>query len=326
MAHAAEMQVPDFITRDDLLKRPFETGLAIDPTDAHEIDDAISVSPQEKSGDCRIKIHIADAGLLYGTPYVEMARSIGWSTYYPDGTASLMLPPEVSIEGLSLTTNHHETGTAPALTIAFTFNALCRYLGEVEVYESRIACEATDYDAFDEEVRRQTTRARRFQRTARTVNMPLGYPKARSLSQEGSVARGVVEQFMVAGNGLMAGYMRQIDDLPWLFRNHHLTKLKDNKNNLIRQLYPFSDLFAEHELGWYGRIPTRHQGARLREYCHCTSPLRRLPDLANHLNLHAHRNGLSLAFSEAELDEVANELALKTQTERGLGSLALRAS
>lgn len=314
------------LSKEDLLRRPLEHGLAIDPIDAHEIDDAIAISPQSKNGDCRIKIHVADAGLLYGTPYIAAARAIGWSLYHPDGSAELMLPREIAIDGLSLTSNHYDTDTAPAVTIAFTFNALRSQIAEVDIYKSRISCEAIDYDTFDQEIQHGTGRSKRFKRRARKVNLRAGHQGAASITQEGSEARGVVGQFMLAGNKVMAEYMTETVGIPWLFRNHHLTRLKDDRNNLVRRLYPFSDLFADYELGWYGRVSTRHQGARLRQYCHFTSPLRRFPDLVNHLNLHAHQSGLPLLFPDTELDLIALELAQKIQIEKRIGQFALEAS
>lgn len=311
------------LTKEALLDRPLETGIAVDPVHAHEIDDAVSVGPTNSSGDARIKIHVADAGLLYGTRAAAQAREKGWTEYFEDGSADMMLPTSI-VESLSLTANHYNTGTAPAITIAFTINSIYRVIRDTEIYPSRLACDAIDYDSFEQEIAGKTNRGARFGKWARKINAESGQRNG-LLDEYGGCARNAVSQYMVAANRIIAGHMTELD-LPWLFRNHHMDQFDGDNVALIRELYPYSELFAEHNLGWYARFATRHDGLNLPTYCHFTSPLRRFPDLVNHLNLYANLHHLPLAFNEADLDDIADELALMIERTHALGAFAVQAS
>jgi len=64
-------------------------------------------------------------------------------------------------------------------------------------------------------------------------------------------------------------------------------------------------------LARYTIHPANHDGLKLDRYCHFTSPLRRFPDLVNHLNLHADMSGLPPYYTESDLQRIADEYLRK---------------
>jgi exoribonuclease R len=128
--------------------------------------------------------------------------------------------------------------------------------------------------------------------------------------------------FMRQANLGMA-QLSQADGLPFIFRNHHIGQFDHPLGNVIKELYPGSVLFAENDMAWYSRIPTHHAGVRQGPFVHATSPLRRSPDLINHVNRSAVLNGEEPPFDEAYLDDFVRELADKLIVRRNLGALSL---
>jgi ribonuclease R len=298
------------VAESDMLSRPEEGGFAIDPANPQEIDDAIFVEKSRISNLARIMVHVADGGLLYGTPYVNMAREQGWSRYYDDREAELMLPKHIALDTLSLTASHHDLG-APSITTAFTFDGEAREISEVSIYKSRVNCKALSYEQFARDLKLGNGELKRITKKAGQLNNPSG----RRMNYEGTKAgEHVVSEFMLATNRLIAEHM-QLQGLPWLFRNHHIKHFDGPQADTIHQIYPHADLFAEHSMAWYGRIATRHSGLDVPVYCHFTSPLRRFPDLVNHLTLHAAQEGLDPPYTADEIDKIAIEMAQKTSRE-----------
>ncbi len=320
MAQAAEAPAIEFISEKDFLKRPLVTGLAVDPADPYEIDDAIHAETNGNNKyEYRIQKHVADAGLLYKTSYVDVARQVGWSEYPEDGSPpTLMLPEQVALHGLSLNTNHHGTGTAPALTIEYTFRSDTRTTHDVEVYKSRIDCEAIDYDEFG---RRMNMRSPSESGNPDIAQAALLRNRARELNAAPSefdglswdgLARSVIRHHAKKANVLIAEKMHEIDKINelWIFRTQHNRQPYPN-TDIVRHLYPDSALLDQLQLAWYSRLPSPHDQIDEPTFCHFTSPLRRFPDLVNHLTLHAHMKGLPLPYTAEELDEIARELARK---------------
>jgi exoribonuclease R len=97
----------------------------------------------------------------------------------------------------------------------------------------------------------------------------------------------VVAQHMLLTNKLIARSMRHID-MPFIYRDH------------FRQ----GDRGTAYAL--YNDIPLPHESLKAPQYCHFTSPLRRFPDLANHINLAAIMNGREPTFDASDTKEIAS--------------------
>ena len=318
-----------------LLERPVEYGIAIDPPGSLEIDDALSVELlDEKARLFAYKVHIADGGLLAGTEHMDTAREKGWTVYRRRGGADTMLPKEV----VSLLTLDREAGEIgqPALTVSFVAGEGVTPR-DFTIYKSRLLCTAMTYAAYARRVRQHyhpnnplgfedealiheasvylgnSARGMRKLETVRSIKPDQSVPFLRDNAYD------TVALFMKAANIGMARLSLD-DGLPYVFRNHHITHFEHKEGNAIRELYPDSELFAKHNIAWYSRIPTQHAGIRQAVFGHATSPLRRSPDLFNHVNRSAVLNGQEPPYDEAYLDEFVRELAQKIKEIRKLGS------
>ncbi len=315
---AEQAPVTKYITEQDLMRRLPEQGIAIDPHNPSEIDDAIWAEPlHTKKGFSRIQIHIADGGLLYDHPtIIAEARKNGWSEYFDDDTPpNLMMDEAVAVHGLSLNIGHQGTDYAPAVTIAFTFDKYGRKVLDPSVYKSRVLTKPMDYKGFEAEVKKarkgkasnEEYQSRYIYLRARELTKP---PGKLSSIRAGKLGKQTVRHYMVAANSIVANHMHQ-QGIPWLFRNHHLRNFEHPQADLLAHLYPDTAQLIQHDMAWYSRIPTLHANLGLKGYCHFTSPLRRFPDLANHLNLHAHLEGLPTMYNAEEMDEIAREMGHK---------------
>lgn len=320
MALAAELQASAFyLPKDELLRRPEEWGIAIDPENPAEIDDAISVDLCEDNS-YRVAIHVSDAGLLMNSAgVVRQAREKGWTRYGESGDNDLMIPREISIEQIGLDSNHFDLG-APAITIAFNFDPALRRVGNLDIFKSRVACESIQYVDFHKRLRSKDERSMRIKTVAKLINQDVDTPS--SFYGLGA-AKDTVGELMIAANRLIADEMRK-HGIPWLYRNHtQRTPSSLRDFDISRAKESVSDLLEAMGRANYSSTPGRHEGLNLMPYCHFTSPLRRFADLANHLTLHALLSGKQLPYTQSELDAIADELTIKTAHE--IGKQTLRA-
>lgn len=100
-----------------------ETVVTIDPEDARDFDDALSIAPSPGGG-WRVRVHIADvsSGVPYGGALDREARQRGNSTYLP-GTMIPMLPESLATGAMSL--------AAGALRRVVTVSAKVSPAGEI---------------------------------------------------------------------------------------------------------------------------------------------------------------------------------------------------
>lgn len=324
-----------FPGQEELLERPIEYGIAIDPPNSFEIDDALSVELlDDKKRLFAYKVHIADGGLLAGTEHLDTAREKGWTIYRRRGGADTMLPEDV-VSFLTLDREAGEVGQ-PALTVSFVAGEGVAPR-DFTIYKSRLVCDAMTYAAYARRVRQHyhPSNPLEFEQEARIHEASVyidnsrqrmqKLEKVRTVSPDQSVpflrdnACNTVALFMKAANIGMAQLSLE-DGLPYVFRNQHIAHFEHQNGNAIRELYPDSDLFAKHNIAWYSRVPTQHASLKQAVFGHATSPLRRSPDLFNHVNRSAVLSGQEPPFDEAYLDEFVRELAQKIKEIRKLGT------
>lgn len=327
-------------TDEQLLARPVEYGIAIDPPGSHEIDDAIYAEPIEGEKNLfAYKVHIADGGLLAGTEHIDIARERGWTRYRGVGWTEPMLPREVT-DLLSLDREAGEAGQ-PAITVSFVAGEGVAPT-DFTIHKSRLICRAMTYQKFARKVRlhHHSGNTKEFTEEDAIFRASLYLTKAKKYrdrhravteAQEGeriifreSQACDMNALYMLVANIGMAR-MSLDEGLPYVFRNQHFEHFDHPLGNTIRELYPDSKLFEEKRVAWYSRIPTKHAGMKLEVFGHSTSPLRRSPDLFNHVNRSAALDGEEPPFNEEYLDEFVRELAAKIKERRHLGATALSA-
>ncbi len=322
MHSAAEKQAAEwYISSDELLRRPKETGVAVDPENPAEIDDAIDVTGNS-DGTYRVAIHISDAGLLEkDTPLVDQARQKGWS-FYGSSVNGLdpMLPLSISKDKLSLNSNHHGLG-APAVTLCMRLDPVTRQVNDLDIYQSRlVSCDAISYRELAKRYVGGDSKARMIIDISRLLNKDIGRPS----NLPNSYCHQAIGEYMLLANRIIAETMSK-RSVPWLYR-YHQTRAPLARRNLDVNSYVEAerDLLDHIGLAQYSTAPLRHEGLNFKPYTHFTSPLRRFPDLVNHQLLHAMLGGSPLPYELAELEQIAGELAKKTA--KSLGLLALKSA
>lgn len=307
-----------FIHQQELLRRPQEFGLAIDPENPVEIDDAVSVSRLD-NGTFLVSLHVADAGLLfYDQETIDRARLNGWTRYDDfDRNHQLMIDPELAVDQLGLDVSHYGLG-APAVTMQVVFDPVLRRISGLDIYKSRLSCDLLTYDEFGQRYTSGDSHAVDIVTVAKLINEDVDTPSDFSNIKIGYDAVG---ELMVAANRLIAEEMRK-HGIPWLFRNHnqktHRSLQDYDATDIQATVYDLLDSIGRAR---YSSVPMRHEGLNLLPYCHFTSPLRRFADFVNHLTLHALFTGRDFPFSEAELEFISEELAQKTAIEIGYYSI-----
>lgn len=237
--------VPEDIARTDMT-RAFT--VTIDPADAHDFDDAISVGRGGKPGEIKLGVHIADAAafLAPGSVFDKEAAKRGFSVYIP-GMFRPMLPKTLT-ERLSL----REGEKSPAHSVIFTIRSsdgtiletkrlhtwvkINRRLdtGTLQKYLDDPKSAPPDWSASLKRNLNLLTSVARTMREARRVrekflDMPL--PEIRAVCDEAGTrvtaierkepceADAVVEECMLAANSAVAEELNA-HGLPGLFRVH----------------------------------------------------------------------------------------------------------
>lgn len=322
----------DMQKRNDLRGLPTVT---IDGEHAKDFDDAVSVALLEHG--YRLWVHIADVGhyVPWDSPVDIEARRRGTSVYFPDRVIP-MLPKELSEDLCSLRTKTDKL----AFTVEMDFDRYGRRL-DARFYPSVIRSvermtytsvrkilidhdpgERKRYDSLlrDFELMGELCgilRSVRLEKGSLDFDLPepevlldlQGNPEA-IVKAERNFAHMIIEEFMIAANEAVAGYLEQLG-VPNVYRIHEepdpmkledILKVLKTLGKMTRStLKPkdFSGILkaikgaAEEEIvnyivlrslkqARYSPINVGHFGLASVSYSHFTSPIRRYPDLVVH--------------------------------------------
>jgi exoribonuclease R len=266
------------------------------PANPVEIDDAPHVEEIGRN-DYYVEVHIADGGLLRGTDVVKAARQQGWSEYNPDGTHRLMLPRGIT---QMLDLDKKTAVGAPAITVSFGVSKASSgkiIVGDVDLEQTRIMCEGRTYDQFRTMCKEGDPQAMLLVRAAKLLLWHSG----RQYFSRIHFGSDVIAQYMKTVN---AGVAKKFKDGPYLFRNQSEEALAQWKDPEEREF------FRRMNIAFYNGQALGHDSMQLSGYCHFSSPLRRFPDLANHINLRDISEGREPTYSAADIDEIAREMTL----------------
>lgn len=222
-----------------------DTIITIDPVDARDFDDAISLE-QEENGHWRLGVHIADVShfVRSGTPLDRDARNRGTSVYLPDRVLPML--PELISNGLASLQQGHVRFTKTAF-IHFTPEGIptsTEFANSAIKVTRRFAYEevmpilndpVTPRENVSPQVRgllermhrlAMILRARRFARGALDLQLPevkidfdeqVRVTGAHLVSHDES--HQIIEEFMLAANIAVATRLSQLG-LPYLHRIH----------------------------------------------------------------------------------------------------------
>lgn len=125
----------------------------------------------------------------------------------------------------------------------------------------------------------------------------------------------LVSEMMILANTLTGGYFRK-NKIPGVFRCYNELQLKDRalkeytkmkemtKNGQFPTIKDINTISSLLNSSFYTGKPKKHEMIGASEYLTVTSPLRRFPDMINHLQIHRHLRGLPLCFSQQEVDGI----------------------
>jgi ribonuclease R len=234
----------DLDGRDDLTK---ETIVTIDPADARDFDDAVSLTRDEKSGHWHLGVHIADVGQFAqpGTALDREARRRGTSVYLPQRVLPMF--PELISNGLA-SLQQGKRRYVKSVFMEFTAdgqrvhsrfaNAVIKvkrrfsYEEVMQIYDGKKPKKAAVLDSgiLDLLGRMRDLalilRGRRFKRGALELDMPeieLEYDAAGKVAgahlAEHDLSHQVIEAFMLAANEAVAEQFAELG-VPFLRRVH----------------------------------------------------------------------------------------------------------
>jgi ribonuclease R len=244
---AARLQAEAF-DEDDLQGRvdlTEETIVTIDPADARDFDDAISLTRSE-NGHWLLGVHIADVAhfVQSGSPLDEEAYRRGTSVYLPDRVIP-MLPELISNSLASLQQGKvrytksafmeftHEgipvhaefAHSAIRVTKRFAYEEVMPILNDPERYKTRVSAKVRQLLAMMHELA-MLLRARRFAMGALELDMPevkIDFDKQGKVTgahvTPHDESHQIIEEFMLAANNAVATALDD-HDIPFLRRVH----------------------------------------------------------------------------------------------------------
>jgi len=218
-----------------------ELVLTIDPVDAADFDDAVSLA-REPSGDWRLRVHIADVaeGVPRGGALDAEARRRGNSTYLP-GRMIPMLPPLLATDSMSLAPGVPRHVVSVSLRVSPDGRVRGTRIDEGRivsrhrldydrvqaVLEGRETCEAELARTLREmDALAQALRARRLSRGAFDLEVPetevvldaQGVPSEIRRRRQAR-SHQLIEEFMILANRAACAWARRRGH-PYLFRVH----------------------------------------------------------------------------------------------------------
>lgn len=324
--------------------------VTIDSESTRDIDDAIAVEERPEGG-FRVIIAITDPLYLVnpGSTEDENARLMGATVYARDKAIRKMLPTRISEDQGSLVAGRPRK--------VFAFEAMLGAdleLESFEVYRQMMTVtHRLSYKDIPEIIRdsshelygamthaaslghqmlakRRSKGALAMYDLAQMIYMDEEGRLVQLARKEEVIGHIIVQELMVLGNTLVAGYMVN-HDIPAIFRNHQAKSAAPASAELANSIgtwiasgaldtAKYASTFAM-VLGKasYGASVMGHYALALPFYAHLTSPLRRYADLVNLRQLRAFLKGVPLPYTKEQLEELSmflNEKAADRIEER----------
>jgi ribonuclease R len=332
-----EEVIPD--GRTDLRSIP---TLTIDPIDARDFDDAISLGKNDK-GNWELQVHIADVAYFVpvGSALDDEAKRRATSVYLPDRVIP-MIPETISNHLASLQPDRNrlaktvfmEYTPEGVLIHQHVFNSVIRnqhrfnyeqidqFLEDREAWRPKLKPEIFQVVSDMHELA-MVLRTIRNQQGALELTLPevkidldkLGKVRGAHLVQY-TVSHQMIEEFMLAANQAVATWLDKLE-LPFLRRAHappNRLKLRRLNEFVQRVVNAVKGQPTEYAVNFailksmskavYQAEFERHYALDMSHYCHFTSPIRRYPDLVVHRIVQKLIEGKPAKENELELEHL----------------------
>ena len=310
-----------------LRKRRFPIAYAIDSIETKSVDDAIDISDDVVNP--WVYIHIADtANSILPKSFLDKFSLLkGATQYFPENIQRLL--PELFDQKISLTEGKENN----VLTFSAKINSETGEIMESEIFYSvvenikRITYQEVDqFFLIPKELEHNPISAenkKTIEYFNKVMNLALirrkRYPKVSS-GDGFLLSNYLVEEFMILAGEIASKFCLD-NKIPILFRNQNpihptvesLTFINESLDRcsgvslrFLRKIYS--------QPANYSPVCTKHSSLMLDSYTHCTSPLRRYPDMIVHHQIRAFLSNSPLHFSFDELTQLSNRLNYRLQS------------
>jgi hypothetical protein len=320
-------------------------ALAIDDKDAHEIDDAVSLTPNS-DGTYTVGVHIADPVSVFSSfasEHIEHAYRATTSVYWMGGTRPMFDNQVVGAVDLGI----GEHKPVRCLTISFKWDPSRQTADPTSATiapEILTRVQRISYDKVDSTLARKQGEHSQDLATLLDISATL----ARQRRQAGALflsdktqlrvdedddrgvstmstspARGLVAELMIMANHIVAEFVTK-NNIPALYRTQHEPEfsktLQALRSDSVVTDNPWQTATLEeslHILQYLSRavMTTRvapHDSLALKSYTHSTSPLRRFQDLVLHHQIHSYLlDNRGRMMNDSQLQRIA--LHINTQ-------------
>ncbi len=286
-----------------------DEAFCIDDEDSMDFDDALSI--RELPDGYVLGIHVSNLAhyIKAGDALFDAARQRVSSLYLPPGVVP-MLPHNLSEDALSLVEDHKRGVLSLYVRLSRELDILStRILSQKILIKENLSYSGVDkawneprfilLKRIAESLRKQRDPETREQDRRFVYNLKLSEDKVKIKRIDLlSPSRMMIEEMMIFYNRSMADFAQK-HDLPMLFRN-------------IKR-FAGSETEPQGSSAFLDTSASYHPGIGAHGYLHATSPIRRLVDLINQMQIMAKVSNQDLPFSSDKLQEMIPHIEKRIQ-------------
>ncbi len=289
--------------------------ITVDPLGSVDLDDGFSFRSDEEY--YYLDIHIADpiSYFDFSNPimieiFKEFINRI--NTCYIPNTKGSNLPihllPENVVKYVSLLETTDEIKTRRAVSFLFIINKEINFLTYQVKYTELTNIVNKTYEQFDEEINTQHEQKQELVNLVNSMIRNLGL-RYKEISLGEDISHKMIEIFMIWVN-FYAGHNMQHNKIneSMIVRAQEKKDLPDDLDKIPEYCLNFLNYSANYKI-IKNDESLAHYSLGISNYCHVSSPMRRVIDMLNHLLMYETNNSLNLSeFIKANIDiELINE-------------------
>lgn len=310
----------DFNPEYDIVQRVdyYRQVITIDPLGSVDLDDGYSLWVDESK--IYLDIHIADPVSFFDFTKPEMNQIFEEflqrinTCYIPNTKGSGMpihLLPESIVKYVSLLELKEEINYRRGMSFCFKFSFEYILL-DFEIKHTKLYnLENKTYEQFDKEINSNPGQKNILVELSNQMISQSGM-KIGKLNSESDISHGMIEVFMIWVN-LFAGQYLNLNSDKMITRIQDNSELPDNIDSLPKYCINFLNHSANYKLSIKNEIENLqsnfHYSLGINNYCHVSSPMRRVIDMLNHLIIY--KTNIDLFDSKVNLDKINEKLKIQ---------------